>query len=137
MVKVVGVLLVVLLGSLTGAEGCDRPNTNRQTDPKTRRTVIITAKSNIAPYEVIVDVYDETGAHEGNHEYIASEFGEYRQTLYYTPGRRLKIRVEVKPPRRRSFTYCRIRDGRNSNYDDTGRSGEKGWRAICELTTSR
>jgi hypothetical protein len=136
MVKLLAFALsVALTASLTACP--ERPNTNRRTDPRTVRTVVITAHSNMIPYEVIVDVYDETGAHEGTREYVASTIGEYRQTLDYTSGRRLRIRVEVKPPRKNSSTWCRIRDGRRTEYDTTGSRGEKGWRAICELATNR
>lgn len=101
-------------------------------DPATARSVKIRAKSD-GPYEVIVDAYDAKGGHEGWHEPVAG--GTYKQSLDYTSGLKIRIRVEVKPGRRNDGAWCAIIDGLYHN-DEKGPVRD-GWRAICELTTSR
>jgi len=134
--------LVIIFTCVIPLAGCkqtsnvDRSEHNsedQKVDPTRTKTANIYAHASRVPYEIIVDVYGEIGGHEGSHEIVTSKNKAYTQMLKYTSGRRIQIRVEVKPPRYGSGAFCSITDGSHINkigpVDDS-------WRAICELTTA-
>lgn len=136
-VKMCAALLV--LATVMGAEspGCkergkvdtDRPAPERQVDPKKARIVLIKANS-YGPYTVLVIAQqqgkpgiDRTGPLE-----VAGE--EYRQTLAYTSGVKVEIKVTVSGSSN-DVMICHIEDGGNRVQDRAY------GRATCLLTTGR
>jgi hypothetical protein len=139
--------LLAVAAVFTGGSKCERkvpsnrPEVDRQVDPSTRREVVITARSKQAPYEVLVDAHELDqggrpipGRSEHWREMVADTEHPYTQKLVYTSGLKVRIRVEVKPPRLGSDAECAIRDG-DWNRDRATDYG--GWRAICSLDTAR
>lgn len=96
--------------------------------------VRVKAYAKVVPYEVIIDVYDANGAHEGKDEIVTTTESAWSALIEYDPGTKLRIRVEVKPPHPGSSAFCEIWDG--TAHVVNGPMTE-GWRAICNLTTSR
>jgi hypothetical protein len=130
-------LLLSCAAKCDGSGGVDRSEhdpADQSVDPKRTMIANLYAHATTAPYEVIVDVYGEIGGHEGSHETIATTKGAYTQKLRYTSGRRVSIRIEVKPSRSPGGAFCSITDG--SKIEKIGPVSD-GWRAICELTTTR
>jgi hypothetical protein len=123
-------ILLLLIGALL-AIACDGGHLPAGPEHSTAR---IRAFSRDVPYEVIIDVYDINGAHEGRDEIITKADAAWTTEVNYNPGVKLKIRVEVKPPRIDSHPFCEIWDGTAHTVSDPGRGS---WRAICELTTAR
>jgi hypothetical protein len=134
-------LLVVLLGdSLTschenrGGGGSNRPPQDRQVDPATSRQVVIRAYSTEQPYLVKVDATDSSGGHDYWEEPTVTGIREYRQTLDYTSGLKIRIEVVVQAPNTDGVVTCSITDG-PYNHNESG--PVEGWRARCGLTTAR
>jgi len=134
---IIALVVMLPLGSASKCGGnVDRSGhnpTDRKVDPRRAMIANIYAHATVAPYEVIVDIYGGVGGHESSHETITTTRGAYTQRLQYTSGRRLAIRVEVKPSRYPGRALCSITD--DSRIEKIGPTD--GWRAICELTTSR
>lgn len=145
-------LLVIVVGLLLG--GCKKPavgsvdksghNPADQAGPDrglTMNTVRIRAYARTAPYEVIVEATDEVGGHEGSHYIVTDTTRAYTQTLTYGTGRKIEIRVEVKPPTVNAHPMCEIWDGTahkvSEPQSEPGAAANGVWRAVCYLTTSR
>jgi len=127
--------------------GGRNPQAANDADPATKRVAVVRAYSRQVPYTVVVDIQeidaagrdvkahgDPRGGHAHRRDIVADAEDWYRYEVPYTSGVRLRIRVEVIPPRTGSGAQCRINDGEWNKdiQDDKG-----GWRAHCLLVTAR
>lgn len=140
-VKLVAVLAVLL--SLMGAQSECGSRTTSNRPPEERAPGAYAFEVSITAYvgdgkglpaTVQVDVTDQRGGHDAQHDIITQSERKWRTKVRYNPGQKLHIRVEVKPSKPNTGVACEIYDASNTRIDGPV---WRGWRAICELDTVR
>lgn len=136
----VAAVLLALLGGCKPATGTvdktEHDPADQQADPEATRTALIEASVSSPkglPASVTVNVTDEWNGHESSDEVLSST-APYQQSVNYTSGRQLLIRVVVKPATSNAGALCKIIDGVNNV---TVGPVNDSWRAVCELRTSQ
>lgn len=113
----------------TGHVDSDRPGNDHQVDPARVRQAVITVPEASGPYDVYVTAH-QAGHALGDHTREHSPSAGYMQTVTYTSGDRIEIRINVTGHPADRFT-CQIVDGpHRDSHTGTGS-------VFCSLTTSQ
>lgn len=112
-----------------GHVASDRNPTDRQVDPAKQRVVTIRVEGE-GPYELFVHASEDgKKGSDQTREQIAG--GKYKQTLTYSSGVKVRIRVNVTGHERDMFR-CEIDDGPGNTDWELSRR-----KAYCNLVTAR